>query len=35
MTKPTNTFTSRQGDTLSKIAYEYYGSSTGQVERIL
>ena len=35
MTKPTNTYTSRQGDTLSKIAYEYYGSSTGQVERIL
>lgn len=35
MPKPSNTLTSKQGDTLSKIAYEHYGSSTGQVELIL
>ena len=35
MPKPSNTITSKQGDTLSKIAYEYYGTSIGQVERIL
>ena len=29
------TITSRQGDTLSAIAYRNYGESHGQVERIL
>lgn len=30
-----STITSREGDTLSAIAYRYYGSSSGQVERIM
>ena len=30
-----DTVVSRQGDTLSGIAYKRYGSSVGQVERIL
>lgn len=30
-----NTVISREGDTISGIAYGYYGSSAGQVERIL
>ena len=31
----TETVISREGDTISSIAYEYYGSSAEQVERIL
>ena len=31
----TNQITSKDGDTLSSIAYRHYGSSAGQVERIL
>lgn len=30
-----NQITTKDGDTLSSIAYEYYGNSRGQVERIL
>lgn len=30
-----NQIKTKDGDTLSSIAYEYYGSSRGQVERIL
>lgn len=30
-----NRIFSKDGDTLSGIAYRYYGSSAGQVERIL
>lgn len=30
-----NEVISKSGDTLSSIAYQYYGSSAGQVERIL
>lgn len=34
MNRP-NQIRSKDGDTLSSIAYRYYGSSKGQVERIL
>lgn len=30
-----NQIKTKDGDTLSSIAYEYYGNSRGQVERIL
>lgn len=30
-----NQIISQEGDTLSRLAYQYYGSSAGQVERIL
>lgn len=30
-----NSIISKDGDTISRIAYRYYGDSTGQVERIL
>lgn len=30
-----NHIISKEGDTLSRIAYQYYGNSIGQVERIL
>ena len=35
MDSAADTVLSRQGDTVSSIAYEVYGSSRGQVERIL
>ncbi|XXQ68934.1 tail protein X [Neisseriaceae bacterium B1] len=31
----TNQIISKDGDTLSRIAYQYYGNSVAQVERIL
>ena len=30
-----NTIITRDGDTISRIAYEYYGKSSGMVEQIL
>lgn len=30
-----NTITTREGDTISRIAYEYYGQSSGMVEQIM
>ena len=35
MTQATDRYITKQGDTLSNIAYRHYGSSIGQVERIL
>lgn len=30
-----NTISTRDGDTISRLAYEYYGKSSGMVEQIL
>lgn len=30
-----NTIITRDGDTISRLAYEYYGKSSGMVEQIL
>ena len=35
MTDRPDTVTSTQGDTISRVAYLHYGTSSGQVERIL
>lgn len=35
MNTPHNSITTRQGDTLSSIAYRYYGHSSSAVEAIL
>lgn len=34
-TTQNNTIITRDGDTISRIAYEYYGKSGGMVEQIL
>ena len=34
-TTQNNTIITRDGDTISRLAYEYYGKSSGMVEQIL